>query len=332
MHQHRAASGYLRQAMKRLPQSGAASPSRRRRATHVWTASVAAAAAALLGALATSSGTAAASARPAFVVGRGAPTLPLISATSFVVADLTTGRILASYNDHERLAPASTLKILTADTLLPQLSKAASVKGSLTAQDVECTCVGIRAGHTYNVGDLFTAMLMMSANDAAISLADANGGISRTVAQMNTTAARLQAYDTHAGSVSGLDAPGQTSSAYDLALLFRDGYNLDSIPGFRHALSLQSALFPAPSGKAARIYTHDRLLAQYPGMLGGKNGYTTAAHASFVGAATRGGHTIVVAVMRDVPDFWPEVTALLNWGFAADGRASSVGALANPRR
>jgi D-alanyl-D-alanine carboxypeptidase (penicillin-binding protein 5/6) len=319
--------------MTRLPQSGAAAATRRRHVIRARTTSIAAAAALVctLAGITGNAGTAAATDRSSFVVGRGAPALPPISATAFVVADLTSGQILASSNDHARLAPASTLKVLTADTLLPRLSKAASVTGSATAQNVECTCVGIRAGHTYNVGDLFTAMLMMSANDAAISLADANGGISRTVAEMNATAAHLQAYDTHAGSVNGLDAAGQTSSAYDLALLFRDGYNLDSIPGFRHALSMQSALFPTPSGKAARIYTHDRLLAQYPGMLGGKNGYTTAAHASFVGAATRGGHTIVVAVMRDVPDFWPEVTSLLNWGFAADGRTAPVGMLANPR-
>ena len=270
-------------------------------------------------------------ARPAFVVGRGAPALPPISATSFVVADLTTGRILASYNAHERLAPASTLKILTADTLLPRLSKSATVRGSVAAQNVECTCAGIVAGHTYNVGALFTAMLLMSGNDAAISLADANGGVAKTISQMNTQAWRLQAYDTHAGSVNGLDAPRQTSSAYDLAVLFRDGYNLDSIPGFRHALGLTSAVFPLPSGKASHLYSHDRLLTSYPGMLGGKNGYTIAAHASFVGAATRNGHTIVVSVMRDVANFWPEVTALLNWGFAADGRANPVGSLANPR-
>jgi D-alanyl-D-alanine carboxypeptidase (penicillin-binding protein 5/6) len=289
-----------------------------------------AAAAALLCTLATTAGTASASARSA-VVGRGAPALPPISATAFIVADLTSGRILAESNDHERLLPASTLKILTADTLLPKLSKSGYVTGSLTAQDVECTCAGVRAGHSYNVGDLFNAMLIMSGNDAAIALADANGGVSRTIAQMNAQARELQAYDTHAGSVNGLDAPGQTSSAYDLALLFRDGYNLDSIPGFRHALSLQSALFPAPSGQLIRIYTHDRLLLQYPGMLGGKNGWTSAAGGNFVGAATRGGHTIVVAVMRDVSDFWPEVTSLLNWGFAAWGRTATIGGLADPR-
>lgn len=312
--------------MRRFPRPRAASATKRPRVRPVWAALVAAGTAAVC--VFGTGGTAAAS---GLSVGRGAPALPHTTAASFVVADLTTGTILASLNEHERLLPASTLKILTADTLLPRLSKSASTRGTVAAQHTECTCVGIRAGQSYNIGDLFTAMLLMSANDAAVQLADANGGVAVTISEMNAQAARLQAYDTRAGSVNGLDAPGQSSSAYDLALLFRDGYNLDSIPGFRHALSLQSALFPTPSGQLARIYTHDRLLAQYPGMLGGKNGYTTAAHASFVGAATRGGHTIVVAVMRDVPDFWPEVTALLNWGFAADGHTSSVGTLANPR-
>jgi serine-type D-Ala-D-Ala carboxypeptidase (penicillin-binding protein 5/6) len=298
----------------------------RRRIRPAWAALVAAGTA--LVCVLSTGGTAAAS---GLSVGSGAPPLPHTTATSFVVADMTSGKILASFNEHERLLPASTLKVLTADTLLPRLSKSAYTTGSATAQNTECTCVGIRAGHSYNVGDLFTAMLLMSANDAAVQLADANGGVAKTLAEMNAQAAQLQAYDTKAGSVNGLDAPGQSSSAYDLALLFRDGYNLDSIPGFRHDLSLTKASFPLPSGKAGTIYTHDRLLTEYAGMLGGKNGYTNAARGTFVGAATRGGHTIVVSVMRDVPDFWPEVVTLLNWGFAADGKAASVGTLANPR-
>ncbi len=95
---------------------------------------------------------------------------------------------------------------------------------------------------------------------------------------------------------------------------------------------LRSAVFPLAKGKSYTIYTHDRLLNNYPGMIGGKNGYTIAAHASFVGAARRGGHTIIVSVMRDVPDFWPEVASLLDWGFAADGHVKPVGYLVAPKR
>jgi serine-type D-Ala-D-Ala carboxypeptidase (penicillin-binding protein 5/6) len=148
-----------------------------------------------------------------------------------------------------------------------------------------------------------------------------------TLAQMNTLAAHLQADDTVALTPDGLDAKGQSSSAYDLALIFRAGL---SVPQFMYYLSLKTAPFPAPKGQSFQIQTHDRLLTSYPGMLGGKNGYTVAADASYVGAAKRDGHTIIVSVMRDQANFWPEVQALLNWGFAADGHVTPVGDLVAP--
>jgi serine-type D-Ala-D-Ala carboxypeptidase (penicillin-binding protein 5/6) len=258
-----------------------------------------------------------------------APALPPTTATAFVVADATTGQVLAARDAHGRLAPASTLKILTAVTMLPRLNPAHVVTGSVTAANTEGTQVGIIAGARYRVSDLFTAMLVMSGNDAAVSIADAGGGLPTTLARMNAEAAHLRATDTVAHTANGLDAPGQTSSAYDLALIFRAGL---AMPSFRHYLSLRSAIFPLGNGRSYRIYTHDRLLTSYRGMIGGKNGYTIAANASFVGAATRGGHTIIVAVMRDRPDFWPEVQALLTWGFAADGHVAPVGYLVAPRK
>ncbi len=102
------------------------------------------------------------------------------------------------------------------------------------------------------------------------------------------------------------------------------------MPQFVHYLALRTAKFPAPNGQSFQIQTHDRLLTDYPGMIGGKNGYTVAAQASYVGAATRNGHTIIVSVMRDQANFWPEVQSMLNWGFAADGIAIPVGQLVGP--
>jgi serine-type D-Ala-D-Ala carboxypeptidase (penicillin-binding protein 5/6) len=257
------------------------------------------------------------------------PALPPTSATSFIVADATTGQILAARDVHGRLAPASTLKTLTAVTAFPWLSGSTKVVGSRTAAATEGTQVGINAGQTYTAKQLFTAMLVMSANDAAVSIGDAIGGGRKALSRMNAEAAHLQARDTVARTTNGLDAPGQTSSAYDLALIFRAGI---ANPRFLYYISVRSAPFPLAHGKSYTIYTHDRLLNSYPGMIGGKNGYTVAAHASFVGAAKRGGHTIIVAVMRDVPDFWPEVTSLLDWGFAADGHVQPVGYLVAPRK
>jgi D-alanyl-D-alanine carboxypeptidase (penicillin-binding protein 5/6) len=257
----------------------------------------------------------------------GVPALPGITATSFVVADADTGDVLAAKNAHDKLAPASTMKTLTALTVIPLLPTNLPVVAGRDAPSTDGTKAGIVAGTTYTVDNLFTAMLMMSANDAAVALADANGNLPDTLAQMNTLAAHLQADDTVALTPDGLDAKGQSSSAYDLALIFRAGL---SVPQFLHYLSLKTAQFPAPKGQSFQIQTHDRLLTSYPGMLGGKNGYTVAANASYVGAATRNGHTIIVSVMRDQANFWPEVQALLNWGFAADGHVTPVGELVSP--
>jgi D-alanyl-D-alanine carboxypeptidase (penicillin-binding protein 5/6) len=257
----------------------------------------------------------------------GVPALPGITATSFVVADADTGDVLAAKNAHDKLAPASTMKTLTALTVIPLLPTNLPVVAGRDAPSTDGTKAGIVAGTTYTVDNLLTAMLMMSANDAAVALADANGNLPGTLAQMNTLAAHLQADDTVALTPDGLDAQGQSSSAYDLALIFRAGL---TVPQFLYYLSLRTAQFPAPKGQSFQIQTHDRLLTSYPGMLGGKNGYTVAADASYVGAAKRNGHTIIVSVMRDQANFWPEVQALLNWGFAADGHVTPVGELVSP--
>jgi len=87
---------------------------------------------------------------------------------------------------------------------------------------------------------------------------------------------------------------------------------------------------PAPHHKRFQIYTHNYLLTSYRGDIGVKNGYTVAAHATYVGAATRNGHTILITLMHAQPNFWNEARQLLNWGFAADGRVSPVGTLVDP--
>src|SRR5450755_2584367 len=191
---------------------------------------------------------------PATTATATVPSLPPTTATAFVVADATTGRILAARDMHGRLAPASTLKVLTALAAFPYLNGSATVMGSRAAAGVEGTQVGINAGQAYTAKQLFTAMLVMSANDAAVSIGDAIGGGQKALSKMNAEAVHLQARDTVARTTNGLDAPGQTSSAYDLALIFRAGL---AMPSFRHYLSLRSAVFPLGNGQSYRIYSHD---------------------------------------------------------------------------
>ncbi|MEU4697091.1 D-alanyl-D-alanine carboxypeptidase family protein [Nonomuraea dietziae] len=260
------------------------------------------------------------------VAPEGVKAPPKTKATSFVVADAETGQVLAARNPHGRFLPASTLKALTALSLIPKLDKNLKIKPSRTAVNQEGSAVGLSVKTTYTVDDLFKALMLSSGNDAAMALAEANGGLGTTLADMNAEAKRLQANDTVAKTPSGLDKPGQSSSAYDLALIARAGL---ANPDFRRYVSLKSSRFPAPKGYY-EIGNHNKLLWRYKGMVGVKNGWTSKALGSFVGAATRDGHTIIVTIMRHEGYFWEEVEDLLDWGFAARAKGRPVGRLVDP--
>ena len=253
--------------------------------------------------------------RVGIVTTPGAPALPTgLSAGGWLVADLDTGAVLAARNPHTRYAPASTLKTLTALTLIPRLDPASSAVPTFEDVNVEGTRVGLVEHVRYPIPQLFTAMLVVSGNDAANTLATRAGGIPQTIAAMNAEALHLSALDTRAETTNGLDAPGQTSSPYDLALIARAGM---ALPDFRKYVATKHASILGPKGRIA-ISSHDKLLYNYPGAIGIKNGYTVKARASFVGAATRDGHTLVVSLMHANPRYWPEAAALLDWGFAAE--------------
>ena len=260
------------------------------------------------------------------VRGPGSPQLPPVTAQGWVVADADTGAVLAAKNAHGQFLPASTMKTLTAVTLIPRMSAARTYKATQTDANIEGSKVGLVAGQRYTVNKLLEAMLVVSGNDAAHALAGAYGGMAKTVAAMNETAKRLQAYDTVARNTSGLDAPGQVTSAYDLALVARAGF---AMPSFvRYSETLRSTM-PAPGGKRFEIYNHNKLLTRYRGAIGVKTGYTIAARHTYVGAARRNGRTLIVTLLK-TETMYPDAIALLDWGFKAAATAAPVGRLVDP--
>lgn len=262
------------------------------------------------------------------VVTPGAPILPRTSAGGWLVADMDTGEVLAAKDPHGRYAPASTMKILTAHTVIPRLDPTTLVKPTWDDVNVDGSRVGIVQQLRYTVKDLLTAMLVVSGNDAANALATANGGLALTLSQMNAEAARLQAFDTRAMNPSGLDHPKQLSSPYDLALIGREAMKSAD---FRRYVVTKRHYLPAPGRKTIYLATHNKLVWNYPGAIGIKNGYTVRSRATFVGAATRGGRTLIVTLMKTNPRYWPEAAALLDWGFkAAALGVAPVGQLVDP--
>src|SRR6266516_2020499 len=247
--------------------------------------------------------------------------LPKIKASAWVIADAGTGQVLAAKDPHGWFRPASTLKVLTAISLIPALNPDAMVMASKQATTVSPNIVGLLAGHSYKVSDLFTALLTISANDAAMAL-------TQGMTVINAEARHLQADDTVAITPNGLDAPGQHTSAYDLALFARQGLKM---PAFLRYDQTTSAQFKISKKKAVGLWNQNSLLATYPGAMGGKIGWTSAAGATYVGMARRHGVTLIVTLLH-----CPALTeinagkSLLNWGFAVDGKVRPVGTLVGP--
>ncbi|MDP9434012.1 MAG: serine hydrolase [Actinomycetota bacterium] len=258
----------------------------------------------------------------------GAPPVPAeVVAHGWLVADLDTGAVLAAKDAHGRYAPASTLKILTAVALIPELDPRRKLVPTYDDIAVDGSKVGLVERVGYPVDELFAALMMVSGNDVANTLARGAGGPA-AIATMNKTAQRLGALDTHAVNPSGLDARGQVSSPYDLAVLSRAGMQ---IPAFRRYVATRSASVSGPGGRRIETANHNRLLRNYPGALGIKNGWTSTAKASFVGAARRNGRTLVVSLMRTRPGVHREAATLLDWGFAAAAAGvQPVGTLVEP--
>src|SRR6516225_9426648 len=258
------------------------------------------------------------------------PRLPQVNASAWVIADAGTGQVLAARDPHGRYRPASTLKVLTAISLIPVLNPDTMVVASKQATTVSPNIVGLLAGHAYKVSDLFTALLTISANDAAMALAQAAGSLSQGMADINAEARRLQADDTVAVTPNGLDAPGQHTSAYDLALFARQGLRM---PAFLRYDQTTGGLFRVSQKKSVGLWNQNTLLATYPGAIGGKIGWTSAAGATYVGMARRHGVTLIVTLLH-----CPALTeinagkSLLNWGFAVDGKVGPVGTLVGARQ
>ncbi|MFJ9695642.1 D-alanyl-D-alanine carboxypeptidase family protein [Kitasatospora sp. NPDC101183] len=266
----------------------------------------------------------------------GAPALPPeLTGRSWLIADAGTGEVLAARNAHLPMPPASTLKMLFADTVMPKFDRSAEHKVSpaeLANLGAGSSLVGVKENLPYRVEDLWRGVFLSSGNDAVHVLAHMNGGLQKTVGEMQSRARALHAQDTRVVSPDGYDMDGQVSSAYDLTLFARAGLRMAD---FRSYCSTRTARFPGGLDKATGqrtsfdIANTDRLLGKYPGLIGVKNGYTTNAGATFTGAAERGGRTLLVTVMHPEAQgkVYDEAASLLDWGFAAAGKVQPVGHL-----
>ncbi|MFG1926652.1 D-alanyl-D-alanine carboxypeptidase family protein [Cryptosporangium sp. NPDC048952] len=263
-----------------------------------------------------------------------------LNAHSWVLADLDSGEVLATCSPHALHQPASTLKLLTALTVLPRVKpqQVVTVTSGDLAFESGSSAVGLVEGGRYKVDTVLLGLMLVSGNDAAnvlARLAGGENGVKGGLAAMNETAEKLGAKDTRAATPSGLDGPGQWTSAYDLALIAKADF---ARPDFRRYTAAKSAQIPGqkPNVQPPRTYAgfqiqnDNKLLYNYDGAIGGKTGYTDTARHTYMGAASRNGRRLVVTMLdgehRPQP-LWQQAAGLLDWGFALPSGTEPVGRL-----
>jgi D-alanyl-D-alanine carboxypeptidase len=233
--------------------------------------------------------------------------------------DVDSRHVLFDRKSHIRMPLASTTKLTTAMVALDQASPDTVVTVPPEAVNVEPNVMGLSAGEQLTVRELLYGLLLDSGNDAAETLAATvvDGGRKAFLRAMNVKSTALGLTDTHFVNPSGLDDPGQYSSAHDLALTA--AYLYEHYPVIEEVVTTkQQALAYGPGHKAFFPYNLNKLLWTYPGAIGFKTGLTDAAGDVFVGGAHRGNHTLVVVEMND-PLIFTDAAALLDYGFRRAG-------------
>jgi D-alanyl-D-alanine carboxypeptidase (penicillin-binding protein 5/6) len=236
-----------------------------------------------------------------------------LTAKAFVVIDAQTGKTLLATNPRQMIPPASTLKVMTAMYVLNHLKMDDRVRVSAYAASAPPSKINIKEGESYTVRELLYALLLSSANDGARALAEAACGSEATFAQRVTQQVRQWgAYRTTVATANGLPNDSQYTTAEDLALIFRRAMQN---PEFARIVCTK--YYEIQGGRELR--NHDRFLFTTPLARGGKTGYTRASQHTYVGMFQNQDKTIIVSMLGS-KKMWADLRALIEKGFAIDGR------------
>ncbi len=232
-----------------------------------------------------------------------------ISSRCFMVMDAGTGATLIARSPDDPRQPASTIKIVTAMIALKSLKDDDVVNVSRKASEMPSSKIFLDPKQDYQANDLINAVLLASANDASVALAEKIAGTEDKFASLMTISAKMWgAQNTRCRTASGLTAEGQHSTARDLANLFRYAMQHDEFARRVHEKTIRTSY-----GKT--LLNHNKALWRVDGAVGGKTGYTVAARQTYVGQFSREGRTIVVAIMGS-ETMWADLKNLVEYGFS----------------
>ena len=241
-------------------------------------------------------------------------------AVSAILLDAGTGKVLYEKNSHQPLPPASITKVMTMLLVMEaidqgKISWSDPVRVSEYAASMGGSQIFLEEGERMTVHDLFKAMAISSANDAAVALAEHLGGTEdRFVKMMNDKAKELGLKNTHFENSNGLPASGHYSSAYDIAVMSRE---LLSYPKVTNYTGLYEDYLRKDSKKPFWLVNTNKLVRFYPGMDGLKTGYTSEAKFCLTATAKRDNLRFIAVVMGepDVKKRNQEVSSMLDHAF-----------------
>jgi serine-type D-Ala-D-Ala carboxypeptidase (penicillin-binding protein 5/6) len=236
---------------------------------------------------------------------------PTITAESAALGDLDTGEVLWQRKGAVQQPIASVTKIMTALLVLETTDPGEMVTASANAASQSGAELGLKAGEQLPVRDLLLALMLQSANDAAVALAEhVSGDVETFVEGMNRRAQELGLRNTMFASPNGLD---DSSTARDLIALTAEAY---LAPSFGRIVSTKFHRIPAPAGEARRIQNRNALLWLYPGAGGVKTGYTSAAGFCLVASAVRDELGLVSVALGSPDEAFTDAATILDHGFA----------------
>lgn len=250
------------------------------------------------------------------------PPPPPIQAGSWVLMDYTTGQILTAQNEHVQRNPASLTKLMTGYVVDRAIDSKRISADDIVTVGTDAWAKGnpvfngsslmfLKPGDRLTVRDLSRGLIIDSGNDACVALADhVAGGEPQFVAMMNKYVSQLGLRDTHFETVHGLDAPGQHSSAYDLAVLSRA--IIHGEPEFYHMYSERSLTWNGITQQNRNGLLWDKNL----NVDGLKTGHTSGAGFNLIASSVVGKRRLIAVVMGAESPKGREDQArkLLHWG------------------
>lgn len=233
------------------------------------------------------------------------------SASSAVLYQPETDEFLYSKNADERLPMASTTKIMTALVALEESNFSDIVHIDSSAIGTEGSSAYLRSGDVLTMEELIYALLLQSANDAAVAIAcHISGSVPAFADLMNEKVASLNLSNTHFTNPHGLDDKDHYTTARDLAIIASAALKNES---FKNIVSTYKKVFSS-EGRSRTYINHNKLLNMYDGCVGVKTGFTKKSGRCLVGAAERDGLTFITVTL-DAPEDWNDHSVLLDYGY-----------------